>query len=224
MKTNQSKQEICIEVKLMSPVHHDEVFEEHTVLCEVSENMTFGDLFLYLENELKLEDKGFYPVTIDNELAERIFNSTDGQINEDGQINWDYKLENQKILESFDRIGVNLQSFSVLCTGAIGSGGGIPIIDTLNNLITKYGPYLGSAMDLIELMRIIQSFLRFESKNEHANNQRIKRTIKKRPQWKFGFISKKKFVGKDIVEKQIMIELGYTKDEEKQEWIDRNMG
>lgn len=224
MNTNQSEQKICIKVKLISPVNHDEVCEEHTVLYEVSENVTFGDLFLYLENELKLEEKGFFPVTIDNDLAERIFNNTDGQVNEDGQINWDYKLENQKILESFDRIGMNLQSFSVLCTGAIGSGGGISIIDTLNNLITKYGPYLGAAMDLIGIIKIIQSFLKFESKNEHANNQRIERTIKKRPQWKIGFISKKRFLGKDIVEQQIMIELGYRKDEEKQEWIDRDMG
>lgn len=59
---------------------------------------------------------------------------------------------------------------------------------------------------------------------QQNNNQRIESTIKKRPQWKIGFISNKRFVGKDIVEQQIMIELGYIKDEEKQEWIDRDMG
>lgn len=213
-----------IQVQLMSPVNHDEVSEEHIVIYEVTENTTFGDLFLYLENELKLKDKGFYPISIDHDLAERIFNSTDGKINENGQIIWDYKLEDQKILESFARIGMDSTSFSVLCTGAIGSGGEISIVNTLKDLVTKYGPYLGSAMDLIELIRIIRSFLNFEFKNKHTNKERINRTITKRPQWKFGFISKKRFVGQDIVEKQIMIELGYTKDEEKQEWVDRNMG
>lgn len=213
-----------IQVQLMSPVNHDEISEEHIVIYEITDNTTFEDLFLYLENELKLEDKGFYPISIDHNLAERIFNSTDGKINENGQIIWDYKLEDQKILESFARIGMDSTSFSVLCTGAIGSGGEISIVNTLKDLVTKYGEYLGFAMNVIEVIQIIIAFVRFMLKNHDANQERIKRTITKRPQWKFGFISKKRFVGQDIVEKQIMIELGYTKDEEKQEWIDRNMG
>jgi len=213
-----------IQVQLMSPVNHDEVSEEYTVIYEVSESTTFEEMFSYINKELDLEKKDFFPITIDYDLAEKIFKSTEGEVNKDGQISWDYKLEDQKILQSFREINIEPDGFSVICKGRVGTGGPVDIKTLLDELVQKFGPYLGSIVDIIEVGRIVKGFLNFLSVEKDVNAERVEKTIRSKTTWRIGCISTKKFEDKEIVEEQIMSLLEYTKDEEKQEWIDRNMG
>lgn len=224
MNTEAFKQEINIKVKLMPTVDHSEADEVATLSYKITEETSFGDLFFYINQELKLEEKEYSPVTIDYDLAEKILNSTKGEVNKNGQIIWDYRLENQKILRSFREIDRYPESFSVICNGPMGSGGPSDIINLLDELIHKFGPYLGFAVDIVEATKIVKGFLKFLWVEKDINAERIEKTIKSRTVWKLGCITTKKFVGKEQVEEHIMSLLEYSKDEGKNEWVDRRMG
>lgn len=71
MSTEAFKQEINIKVRLMPTVDHSEADEVAALSYKSTEGTTFGDLFSYISQELKLEEKEYSKNEGKNEWVDR---------------------------------------------------------------------------------------------------------------------------------------------------------
>lgn len=221
------KMNLKIRVKLMG-CHGDEVLEMKTLYYDYDENITFGDVFEYVNQEMNLSEREYFPVTLGKNYQQKILKSLPGKIEENDKIDWDFDLKRCKVSESLESIGINSNEaeIEVICTGAIGSGGGDGslTLEEIKLLIQIFGSILAIAVNLFKLPKAIESFRNFLERNKDVTEERITRTIKLKTTWKKGFSSKSKFKGQDIVEESIMTYAEYRMDKRTKKWTDRNMG
>ena len=191
-------------------------------------NSTFSDLFEYITSESELKKKNMSVWSLRDFLKEQIYNAKLGNITKDGNIVWDFNLEECKIKESLESINFNPKTteIEILCTRneEIGDGGSGLICDTVQFIISNWKDILEVASDITTIGMAIDYFIKLEENEPYINKERIKKTVKTRERWKAGFCSKKNFEGKDLVEESIMKYLEYTKEEETSEWVDRGRG
>lgn len=216
-----------LKVKLMGQ-HGDEVLEMKTLYYDYGENITFGNVFEYVNREMNLSEREYFPTTLGKNLEQKILKAQPGKITENDEIDWDFDLRRCKVSESLEAIGLDSQNaeIEVICVGAIGSGGGDGslTLEDVKLLIQIFGSILAIAVNLFKLPKAIESFKNFLEKNKDVTEERITKTIKQKTTWKKGFSSKSKFKGQDIVEESIMTYAEYRMDKRTKKWTDRNMG
>ncbi|MBP8689623.1 hypothetical protein KBH77_04715 [Patescibacteria group bacterium] len=187
------------------------------------ERSTFGDLFKYIASEMKFSERNMSVKSLRNNVKKQILNAKPGDITKDGDIIWDFNLEDCKIKESLESIGLNYGTteIEVLCIRITetGDGGSGLICDVVTYIIENWKDILEVASNIVTIGMAIDYFINLERNEPYINKERIVQTIRKQEQWKAGFCSTKNFEGKEVVEESIMTYMNYTKDEETKEWV-----
>lgn len=189
---------------------------------------TFSDLFKYVTSKSELKKKNMSVWSLREFFREQIYNAKPGIITKDGNIIWDFNIEECKIKESLESINFNIGTtdIEVLCTRneEIGDGGSGLICDAVQFIINNWKDILEVASEISTIGMAINYFIKLEENEPDINKVRIEKTVKTRERWKVGFCSRKNFEGKELVEESIMKYLEFRKEEETNEWVDRTRG
>lgn len=225
---NSSRINLIVNVTLIDKFSGANAGKLGSISYQLDEDSTFSHLFNYINSEMKLQEKNISIWTLKEETERSIYNAKHGIITNNGSIDWNYTLEDCKIKESLELVGINPRhtEIEILCTRVeeIGDGGSCLFIDEIKYLIDRFVEILEFAIDLYGIAKAVAAFKNFIEKGNDTNKERIVRTIRTKERWKFGFSSQNKYNGQEIVEESIMKYLNYEKDEETKEWVDRSIG